>query len=122
MPHHGFDLAEVPARPYSAALFQAFAGRAFAILTPAAERAVLCGGTGQYVQAAIGDFAFPQRSDQVENPVRDRRRIACSGVEEHGSQALWRRWRRAIPQAPPSSTPATCGKARRAPSGFAPLE
>ena len=42
-------------------------------------------GTGQYVQAAIDDFAFP-KGDQVENPVRER---WTAYAEEHGNQALW---------------------------------
>lgn len=46
---------------------------------------MLCGGTGQYVQAAIDDFAFP-KGDQVENPVRER---WTAYAEEHGNQALW---------------------------------
>lgn len=46
---------------------------------------MLCGGTGQYVQAAIDDFVFP-KGDQVENPVRER---WTAYAEEHGNQALW---------------------------------
>lgn len=46
---------------------------------------MLCGGTGQYAQAAIDDFAFP-KGNQVENPVRER---WTAYAEEHGNQALW---------------------------------
>ena len=68
VPHHGFDLVD-PGEPYSAALFQAFARHCIRDIDARGKRAVLCGGTGQYVQAAIDDFAFP-KGDQVENPVR----------------------------------------------------
>ena len=84
VPHHGFDLVD-PGEPYSAALFQAFARRCFRDIDARGKRAVLCGGTGQYVQAAIDDFAFP-KGDQVENPVRER---WTAYAEEHGNQALW---------------------------------
>ena len=70
VPHHGFDLVD-PGEPYSAALFQAFARRCFRDIDARGKRAVLCGGTGQYVQASIDDFVFP-KGDQVENPVRER--------------------------------------------------
>ncbi len=84
VPHHGFDLVD-PGEPYSAALFQAFARHCFRDIDARGKRAVLCGGTGQYAQAAIDDFAFP-KGDQVENPVRER---WTAYAEEHGNQALW---------------------------------
>lgn len=84
VPHHGFDLVD-PGEPYSAALFQAFARHCIRDIDARGKRAVLCGGTGQYVQAAIDDFAFP-KGDQVENPVRER---WTAYAEEHGNQALW---------------------------------
>ena len=84
VPHHGFDLVD-PGEPYSAALFQAFARHCIRDIDARGKRAVLCGGTGQYVQATIDDFAFP-KGDQVENPVRER---WTAYAEEHGNQALW---------------------------------
>lgn len=84
VPHHGFDLVQ-PGEPYSAALFQAFARDCFASIASRGHRAVLCGGTGLYVRAAIDDYEFPQ-GDQVDNPVRDR---WTAFAEEHGPQALW---------------------------------
>ena len=84
VPHHGFDLVD-PGEPYSAALFQAFARHCIRDIDARGKRAVLCGGTGQYVQAAIDDFAFP-KGDQVENPIRER---WTAYAEEHGNQALW---------------------------------
>ncbi len=83
VPHHGFDLVD-PGEPYSAALFQAFARHCIRDIDARGKRAVLCGGTGQYVQATIDDFAFP-KGDQVENPVRER---WTAYAEEHGNQAL----------------------------------
>lgn len=84
VPHHGFDLIE-PGEPYSAALFQAFARRCFDDIAARGHRAVLCGGTGLYVRAAIDDYDFPA-GDQVGNPVRDKWSLFA---EANGSQALW---------------------------------
>lgn len=84
VPHHGFDLVD-PGEPYSAALFQSFARDAFAAIAERGKRAVLCGGTGLYVKAAIDAYEFPA-GDQVGNPVRERW-TAFAGRE--GAQALW---------------------------------
>ena len=84
VPHHGFDLAD-PGEPYSAALFQTYARTVFEELDARGRQAVLCGGTGLYVQAAIDDYRFPA-GEQVENPVRER---YTAFAEEHGAQALW---------------------------------
>ena len=46
---------------------------------------MLCGGTGQYVQASIDDFVFP-KGDQDRKP---RPRALDRYAEEHGNQALW---------------------------------
>ena len=52
VPHHGLDLAD-PGEPYSAALFQEYARACFEDIAARGRRAVLCGGTGLYVRAAI---------------------------------------------------------------------
>lgn len=93
VPHHGFDLVQ-PGEPYSAALFQAFARGCFASIASRGHRAVLCGGTGLYVRAAIDDYAFPQ-GDQVDNPERDR---WTAFAEERGPQALWEELQRRDPE------------------------
>lgn len=84
VPHHGFDLVD-PGEPYSAALFQAYARDMFADIDRRGKRAVLCGGTGLYVQAALDDFSFP-KGDQTENPVREH---WTAFAEQQGAQALW---------------------------------
>ena len=55
VPHHGLDLAD-PGEPYSAALFQEYARACFRYIAARGKRAVLCGGTGLYVRAAIDAY------------------------------------------------------------------
>lgn len=84
-PHHGFDLVD-PGEPFSAALFQDYARACFRDIDARGRRAVLCGGTGFYVRAAVDGYDFP-KGEQVGNPVRERyMRLA----EEEGAEALWR--------------------------------
>lgn len=84
VPHWGFDIVD-PGEAYSASLFQEYARECFSDIDARGKRAVLVGGTGFYVRAAIDDYRFPQ-GEQVDNPVRDRWN---SFLEAHGSQALW---------------------------------
>lgn len=84
VPHFGFDLKD-PGEPYSAALFQDYARGVFEDIDARGKRAVLCGGTGLYVRAAIDDYEFPQ-GEQVDNPVRER---YTALAEQEGAQALW---------------------------------
>ncbi len=93
VPHHGFDLVD-PGEPYSAALFQSFARDAFAAIAERGKRAVLCGGTGLYVKAAIDAYEFPA-GDQVGNPVRER---WTAFAEREGAQALWDELNRRDPE------------------------
>ena len=84
VPHFGLDLVE-PGEPYSAALFQRYARERFADIAARGNVAVLAGGTGFYVRAAIDDYDFP-KGEQVDNPVREKyQRYA----DEHGTEALW---------------------------------
>lgn len=83
--HHGFDLV-VPGEPYSAALFQTYARRCFKDISSRGKRALMCGGTGFYVRAAIDDYVFPE-GEQVGNPIRDRYN-AIARIE--GAESLWR--------------------------------
>ena len=82
--HHGLDLVD-PGEPFSAALFQDFARRCFYDIDSRGKRAVLCGGTGFYVRAAIDDYEFPA-GEQVDNPVREH---YISYANENGAHALW---------------------------------
>lgn len=84
VPYHCLDIVE-PGRPYSAALFQEDARAAIRDIDSRGGRAVLCGGTGLYVRAAIDAYDFP-KGEQVANPVRERYELYA---KEHGGQALW---------------------------------
>lgn len=83
--HHGFDLVD-PGEPYSAALFQTYARGCFEDISSRGKRALLCGGTGFYVRAAIDDYVFPE-GEQVDNPIRDRYN-EIARIE--GAESLWR--------------------------------
>lgn len=84
VPYHCLDIVN-PGEPYSAALFQHDARAAIRDIDARGKRAVLCGGTGLYVRAAIDDYEFP-KGEQVQNPVRERyERYA----REQGGLALW---------------------------------
>lgn len=83
--HHGFDLVD-PGEPYSAALFQTYARRCFEDISSRGKRALLCGGTGFYVRAAIDDYVFPE-GEQVGNLIRDRYNEIA---QIEGAESLWR--------------------------------
>ena len=105
VPHHGFDLVD-PGEPYSAALFQAFARHCIRDVDARGKRAVLCGGTGEYVPGGHSTTSLSPRATRWKTP------SANAGPPMRRNTATrpcGRRWRRAIPQAPPSSTPTTCG-------------
>ena len=82
--HHCLDIVE-PGEPYSAALFQIEARRCFEDISKRGKRAVLCGGTGFYVRAAIDDYEFPE-GEQVGNAVRDH---YMAIARERGASELW---------------------------------
>lgn len=84
VPHHCIDLAD-PGEPFSAALYQEHARRAFEDIDSRGKRIVLCGGTGFYVRAALDDYRFPA-GEQVGNPVRERWNAYAL---EKGNHALW---------------------------------
>ncbi len=84
VPHWGFDLVD-PGEAYSASLFQEYARACFKDIDARGKRAVLAGGTGFFVRAAIDDYRFPQ-GEQVDNPVRER---WIAFLDAHGAEALW---------------------------------
>lgn len=90
--HHGLDLVD-PGEPYSAAVYQAYARECFRTLAERGKRAVLAGGTGLYIRAAIDDMDFP-KGEQVQNPVRER---YTRFAEEQGAEALWDELKRVDP-------------------------
>lgn len=84
VPHFGLDLVD-PGEPYSAALFQSYARRCFKDMHARGKRAILCGGTGFYVRAAIDGYEFP-KGEQVGNSIRD---AYHAFAQANGTQALW---------------------------------
>ncbi|MBQ9001265.1 MAG: tRNA (adenosine(37)-N6)-dimethylallyltransferase MiaA [Eggerthellaceae bacterium] len=82
--HHCLDLVN-PGEQFSAALFQAHARACFKDIDERGKRAILCGGTGFYVRAAIDDYDFPA-GEQVGNPVRE---YYGQIAKEKGAAYLW---------------------------------
>lgn len=93
VPHHGIDLVD-PGEPYSAALYQSYARNVFEDISDRGGTAVLCGGTGFYVRAAIDDYDFAE-GEQVGNSVRD---LYQAMLREKGPSAVWEVLRDADPE------------------------
>lgn len=91
VPYHCIDLVD-PGTPYSASLYQADARSAIQALHDRALPAVLVGGTGLYVRAALDDMEFP--AGEYASSLRlDLERRAT----EEGPQALYDELRRLDP-------------------------
>lgn len=67
--YHCLDLVD-PGQQFSVAVYQAAARSAMDDIQSRGKVAVMCGGTGLYIQAALDDMTFP-KGDQGENPVRE---------------------------------------------------
>lgn len=93
VPHFGFDLVN-PGEPYSAAVYQQYARECFSDIDKRRKRALLVGGTGLYVRAAIDAYDFP-KGEQVDNPVREK---WTAYYEENGADNLWERLREQDPE------------------------
>lgn len=91
--HFGFDLVD-PGEPFSAALFQDYARTAFDDIASRGKRAILCGGTGFYVRAAIDGYEFP-KGEQVGNALRYELNVFA---RENGCEALWRKLEQKDPE------------------------
>ena len=92
VPHFGFDLVN-PGEPYSAAVYQQYARECFSDIAKRRKRALLVGGTGLYVRAAIDAYDFP-KGEQVDNPVREK---WTAYYEDNGADELWERLRERDP-------------------------
>jgi len=57
--HHGIDVAE-PKRPWSVARFQKYAAKGIQEIYGRGHLPILCGGTGQWIDAIVFDQKFPQ--------------------------------------------------------------
>lgn len=86
--HHLIDVCD-PGELYSAQRFQESSRAVFEDLERRGVPAVLCGGTGLYVQAALEDMRFPQ-GEQADNPLRERWE---SYARRWGAKALWEQLR-----------------------------
>lgn len=84
VPYWGLDICS-PNESYSAALFQSYARHAFQDIDIRGKRAILCGGTGLYVRAALDDYRFPE-GEQEENPAR---KFYTAKAEKLGPQKFW---------------------------------
>jgi tRNA dimethylallyltransferase len=80
--HHCIDLVD-PGEPYSAALFQEDARRAVDELLESERRAVVSGGTGLYVRAALDVMSFP-----AGDPAGDARAELEQRGREQGTEVL----------------------------------
>lgn len=109
VPHFGLDLVD-PGEPYSAALFQSYARKCFKDIHARGKRAILCGGTGFYVRAAIDGYEFP-KGEQVGNSIRDHYHAF---VQENGAQALWEALNKVDPESAAIIPPADVKRVIRA--------
>lgn len=82
--HFGLDLVD-PDQSYSAALYQDYSRNCIRDIQSRGKNAIIAGGTGFYIRAAIDDYDFPH-GEQVNNAVRDKYKKL---YEEIGSDALW---------------------------------
>ena len=93
VPYHCLDMVE-PGEPYSAARYQRDAREAIDGILARNGVAVVCGGTGLYVRAALDEMDFPS-GEQEANQVRERyQRLA----EEVGAEGLHDELRRRDPE------------------------
>lgn len=70
IPYHCINLID-PGAAYSAALFQQDARFAINSIQFKKKQAIVCGGTGLYVRAALDNMKFAS-GDQADNPVREK--------------------------------------------------
>lgn len=84
VPHHLIDILD-PGEVFSAQVFQKMARECFSTISVQGKVALLCGGTGLYVQAALEDMRFP-KGDQTDNPVRAKYEELA---QREGNQAVW---------------------------------
>ena len=93
VPYHCLDILD-PGQPYSAALFQRDARRAFADISQRGHIPILCGGTGFYVRAALDDMQFAP-GEQRDNPLRQR---LSQLLDNEGERALYELLQREDPE------------------------
>jgi tRNA dimethylallyltransferase len=85
IPHYGLDLID-PDQTYNAAMFRDYAREKIQGIRSRGKTAVVCGGTGLYIDALIFDLdvpAFESDPEYQSNLEKFRR--------EHGNERLWQR-------------------------------
>lgn len=82
--HWGIDIKD-PGEPFSAALFQNYARECISDIQARGKVAILCGGTGFYLRAAIDDYDFSE-GEQEDNPVRRKFEELADEISKH---ELW---------------------------------
>jgi tRNA dimethylallyltransferase len=88
--HFGIDLVD-PGQAWSAARYQDYARGVIDRALAAGTGAIVCGGTGLYLRAALDVMDFPA-GEQTDNPIRARWE---QFLEEYGPDALFDRLRAA---------------------------
>jgi tRNA dimethylallyltransferase len=91
VPHHLLDLWDVT-EPVTVAAYQQVARAALADLAARGVTAVLVGGSGLYVRAALDDLTFPGTDPQVRSRLED-------DLAADGAQVLYERLARLDPAA-----------------------
>ena len=86
VPYHCIDLAD-PGEPFTAALYQRHARTAIDGLLSSGRPAVLCGGTGLYLRAALDDFQLDESNDDNSDASQLRRGLQTQ-AEELGAAAF----------------------------------
>ena len=123
--HHLIDLVE-PSDEYTVSRYSVDLRAALADIAGRGHRAVLVGGTGLYVRAALGDLEIPPRVSRGARRARARpgHRARCTAASRHSIR--WPRPGWSPPTAagscgPSRSRSARAGASRRSDRGWAPI-
>ena len=84
--YHCLDLVD-PGEQFSVALFQDIAREAVSDILQRGKKAIVCGGTGLYIQALCFEMSFP-KGEQTDNPVREHYRALAERIGPEGLHAL----------------------------------
>lgn len=86
VPHYGIDIKD-PGSSFSASAFQEFAREKIEDIWSRDKCAILAGGTGFYLRAAVDDYQFFDGSED-DNPVREK---IMDETSDLNSQDLWQK-------------------------------
>jgi len=96
IPHHMIDISE-PDVDYSAADYAEGAGKAIENITSRGKIAIICGGTGMYLDALLRPTSFSE-ADSGTDSSDDIRRELAEFAASHGNEALHERLREVDPE------------------------